>query len=92
MTVTCRPFSSNAIPAAEGVMRNTSSEGSYIETASEFKPGTILILRITRWLCMPSSTVDEEGAWSLRIAEVKWSQPLAEESSTRYGMGVRYLG
>jgi hypothetical protein len=90
-SITCRPFTSNVAQASDGVMRNFSSTGSYIETSRGFKPGTVLIVRMTRYTAMPSSIAAEEGLRSISLAEVKWMLELADESTTRYGMGVRYF-
>jgi hypothetical protein len=72
-------------------MRNFSSTGSYIETLRGFKPGTVLILRMTRYPAMSSSISAEEGLRSISLAEVKWVQEIADENTTWYGMGVRYF-
>jgi hypothetical protein len=91
-SIACRPFTSSGdTHTADGVMRNFSKEGSYIETSREFIIGTILHLRMVRYPPMPSSTADEDRPRSICLAEVKWRQELADENATRYGIGLRYL-
>ncbi len=88
--ITCRPFTSGFLQTAEGIMRNFSTTGSYIETSCEFKPGTVLIIRLTLFPSDPSSPA--KGAIrSIALAEVKWLRELSNKGSAHYGMGVRYL-
>ncbi len=90
--VTCRPFtSSGASHTADGVMRNFSNGGSYIETSSEFKLGTILHLRMVTYPHRPLSTGAEELPRSICLAEVKWRQEMVGENTIQYGLGLRYL-
>jgi hypothetical protein len=90
--ITCRPYtSSGAICASDGVMRNFSSEGSYIETSHNYQSGAILIMQI---MCYPR--MEEcmgNGDWppSICLVEVKWRQELIDENGVRYGIGLRYL-
>jgi hypothetical protein len=89
--ITCRPFTSVAIQASDGVIRNFSSDGFYIETSGNFKPGTILLVRTTLRSPASSLSVTGERARSISLAEIKWVQELADESTARYGMGLKYL-
>ena len=90
--ITCRPYtSSREVFASNGVMRNFSSGGSYIETSDKYESGTILIVRMVSYPKIPSSTADEEWPRSIFLAEVKWRQELADENAIRFGMGLRYL-
>ena len=90
--ITCRPFaSSSALRASGGIMRNFSCNGSYIETSCEFKSGTILIIRMTRYPSLPSSLAAEEGLRTICLAEVKWLQELTDVNAIRFGIGLRYL-
>lgn len=72
-------------------MRNFSGSGSYIETRSTFKPGTILIVRMLRYPRLPSMTAEAGQPRSICLAEVKWQHELSAEASNRYGIGLRYL-
>ena len=90
--ITCRPYSSTGtIRTSDGVMRNFSSNGSYIETAKEFKSGTILVVRTVSYQSMPSSMADKERPRSICLAEVKWRQEIADNNATGFGMGLSYL-
>lgn len=91
--ITCRPFTSTcAICVSDGVMRNFSSQGSYIETSHKFEAGTILIVRMVLYPPMPPSIADEVRPRSICLAEVKWWHRLVGEKAARYGIGLRYLG
>ena len=91
-TITCRPYASTCtICASDGVMRNFSSGGSYIETSHEYKSGTILIMRMVRYPQIPPSVADEEKPRSICLAEVRWQKKLTDENTFRFGMGLRYL-
>lgn len=90
--ITCRPYTScGSMRATDGVMRNYSSQGSYVETVHRFKSGTILILRMVRYPSIPSTIACEARPPSICLAEVKWQQELVDEKTTRYGMGLRKL-
>jgi hypothetical protein len=91
-TVTCRPYvSDSAVRSEDGVMRNFSGSGSYIETCRTFKPGTILIVRMLRYPPLPSLTAEADQPRSMFLAEVKWQQELGAEDPNRYGIGLIYL-
>lgn len=91
--ITCRPYtSSGVVLASDGVLRNFSIGGSYIETSYKYKSGTILIVRMVRYPAIPSSMVDEQWPRSIYLAEVRWWQELPGENAIRYGIGLRYLG
>ena len=90
--VVCRPFSSGgAARAADGVMRNFSDEGFYIESSRNFKLGTILHLRIVHYPAVSLSPVADTQLRSICLAEVKWRQEMVGENTTQYGFGLRYL-
>jgi len=90
--ITCRPFTSCwGADSAEAVMRNFSKTGCYIETSGEFKPGTILHVRMLRYPPMPPAAADKTQPRSICLAEVKWQQEVAVDNAIRFGMGLRYL-
>ncbi len=90
--ITCQPYaSSGAVPVSDGVLRNFSSGGSYIETFCKYNSGTILIVRMVGYPTMPSSRADEERPRSICLAEVKWWQELSGANANRYGLGLKYL-
>lgn len=91
-TITCRLYaSSGASVAADGVMRNFSSQGSYIEIPHQFPSGTILIVRMLRFPAIVQPKGEEGGPRSIGLAEVKWFQKLPDPNADRYGIGLRYL-
>ena len=90
--ITCWPHTScGTICASDGVMRNFSSGGSYIETSHKYQSGTILIVRTLRYPPMPASMAYEEQPRSICLAEIKWQEELADDNAIRYGIGLRYL-
>lgn len=92
VAVICRPYTSTGnARSAKGVIRNFSSQGSYIETDLKFKSGTILIVRMVGCLPTPSSVDSVEKPRSICLGEIKWRQDLIASEELRYGMGLRYL-
>ncbi len=90
--VTCRPFaSSGATHTADGVIRNYSGKGVYMETSHRFNSGTILHLRIVEYPPESLRLGDDVRPRSICLAEVKWRQELADASGLQYGLGLRYL-
>ena len=91
-TVTCRPYVSNgAVRSADGIMRNCSSDGAYIETCRRFYAGTILVIRTVHEKRHTTAAQSDPHPPSICLAEVRWWQELDAGQRTRYGMGVRYL-
>jgi hypothetical protein len=91
-TIACQPFTGGeGTHITNGVMRNFSQEGSYIETYRNYKSGTILFIRIVHYPPIPTSTVDKERPRSICLAEVKWRQELVDDNTTRFGIGLRYI-
>ena len=89
--VTCRPFtSSGSQHASDGVLRNFSNNGFYIETSCPYASGTILLMRTVRYPTTLPTDADERPR-SICLAEVKWMQTLAQADAVRYGIGGRYL-
>lgn len=92
MRVVCQPYTSHGkMRMVEGIMRNFSSQGSYIEINRKFKPGTILIVRTVGCLPTPSLARSDEKPRSICLGEIKWEQDLTDEKECLYGMGLRYL-
>jgi hypothetical protein len=90
--IVCRLFTSGGVPhTADGVMRNFSEEGSYIETSQEFELGTILHLRTVRFASGSPSAATETLPRSICLAEVKWRHEMVGENTIQYGFGLRYL-
>ena len=92
VAIVCQPYTSNGkMRLAQGVMRNFSSQGSYIESNQKFKAGTILIVRMVGCLPAPSSIGSNEKPRSICLGEIKWEQDLQDVEKCLYGMGLRYL-
>ena len=90
--IVCQPYaSSRAARTADGVMRNFSNAGLYIETTHPFKSGTILVVRTVGRLSVAPSSTGENRPRSISLAEVRWRQELAHDADHRYGLGLRYL-
>ena len=90
--IKCRPFaSSGTTRSSDGVMHNFSSQGAYIETAGNYRNGTILIVRMIYYPYISASMVDAFRPRSICLAEVRWQQQLVDENAVRYGMGLKYL-
>jgi len=91
--ITCRPYVSHrTVQTADGVMRNFSSHGSYVETSGQYKSGTILIVRMLRYPSVISTMQCDSQPRTICLAEVKWCRKLIEgNSNRRYGMGLKYL-
>lgn len=89
--ITCRPFTINVDQASDGIMLNFSRTGFYIETSREFKPGTFIIVRMTRYPSISASLAVEGRLRSICLAEVRWMKVLSNENTVHYGMGVKYL-
>jgi hypothetical protein len=90
--ITCRPFTSGgATPAVDGVMRNFSEEGSYIEISHNYNPGTILHLRMVCYPPISFLVVSGEQPRSICLAEVRWRKELVDDDIIQYGLGLKYL-
>lgn len=92
VAIICRPYASAGNErSVQGVMRNFSSQGSYIELDRKFKSGTILIVRTVGCLPTPALADRIENPRSICLGEIKWGQDLDDAAQPRYGMGLRYL-
>ena len=90
--VNCRPFASSHIGrSSDGVMRNFSGGGLYVETCSEIMEGTTLIIRVIHFPSGWSGNVPEQGPRTICLAEVKWQKQLPGGHVARYGIGLRRL-
>ena len=90
--ILCRPLITGSTgQITQGLMRNYSCQGAYIESNRKYRPGTILIIRIVNFPVMPAQKKKETEPRSFGLAEVKWHSELIEEKDTRYGIGLRYL-
>ena len=90
--VTCRPYVSNgAVRFADGIMRNCSGDGAYIESSRRFYVGTILVIRTVHEKRPATAAQSDPHPPSICLAEVRWWQERDAGRRTRYGMGVKYL-
>lgn len=90
--ITYRPFASgSAIQSSDGVMRNFSDGGFYIETSRGVSARTTLILRIIRFPATWPEAVPEHVPRTICLAEVRWQKEIPDEHTVRYGMGLKYL-
>lgn len=72
-------------------MLNVSKNGSYVVTRREFKPGSFLMVRTTRYPEGRFSEAAKSGFRSIFLAEVKWSKKIESDTACRYGVGLKYL-
>ena len=92
VTIKCFAYSiCGAADPVDGVMCNFSKRGCYIETSCAFEAGTILLVRVEKYGCAPSSATDTKWPRSICLAEIKWRRRLTDENAIRFGMGLRYL-
>lgn len=92
VAVVCQPYTSRrAERTIDGVMRNLSDGGFYMETRHPFKNGSILIVRTRGGPPEPSGRVESPRPRSISLAEIRWRRELAEDAEIRYGLGLRYL-
>lgn len=89
--IACRPFSGGFFQTSDGIMRNFSKGGAYIETSGKFKRGTLVLVRTTVSLNSSSPSLPAKGPRSISLAIVQWVRDIAGEAVSRYGMGLKYL-
>ena len=89
--IACRPFSGGLFQTSDGIMRNFSKGGAYIETSGKFKRGTILLIRTTVCLHSSSPSLSAKGPRSISLAVIQWVRDITGEAVSRYGMGLKFL-
>jgi len=72
----------------DGVMKNCSIHGVYVELAARCEVGTFLVIRVTGG---SGGYSKDEGFQSLSVAEVKWSRLIPAEGEARYATGLKYV-
>jgi hypothetical protein len=91
-SIVCTLFTSHACEDTfDGWMENYCESGIYAELPTQFKEGTVLIVRTTSGPNTSPPCNTEEGCRSISLMEVKWSKPLSGYGSVRYGTGFRHL-
>jgi len=92
VTIKCFAHSScGVVDPVDGVMCNFSNQGCCIETSCAFEAGTILLVRVEKYGCTPSSVPEAKQPRSICLAEVKWRRRIVEKNVIRFGMGLIYL-
>jgi hypothetical protein len=91
-SIVCSYLSSrNFSEACNGKMKNYCDSGMYAELPTDFKIGTILVVRSTSSPSDDARFEIEEGVRSISLAEVKWSRKISSDGLLLYGTGFRYL-
>ena len=80
----------NSTQYFQGKMANYSQNGLYFESESALQPGTSILIRVQNNLDVGRAFEFKEGFRSISLGEVKWCKEIISESSTYYGVGVRY--
>ncbi|WP_414736126.1 PilZ domain-containing protein [Desulfosarcina ovata] len=90
-SISCQPYASTGgMGVTNGVMRNFSSQGFYIETNKQFDSGTILFVRTTCCFNRICPTACRQPR-TICLAEVRWLRHIDDGNTPLYGMGARYL-
>lgn len=90
--IICQPYgSTRTMRSVQGVIRNFSRGGLYIEIDHAFKAGTILMVRMVGYPSSPATAECREKPRSICLGEIKWRRDLGPVEAPRYGMGLRYL-
>jgi hypothetical protein len=91
LTIVCAPFHSRSRSGTHCQMRNYGLKGLYLESATPFQVGTVLLVRVAS---SPGQTFPagiEEGFRTIALAEVKWSRPSMIEGQEVFGLGLKYM-
>lgn len=91
VSIDCQPFSLvYETDQNEGILRNYSDEGAYVELPRSYHKGNILLMRL---LEESPTVLDEEVGTcrSMSLAEVKWVRPIEGVGPPRYGIGLKML-
>ena len=90
--VICRPYVSGAAgQCVDGIMRNFSRQGAYVELSGRYECGTILVVRILDCPWTASALGDCDQPRTICLVEVKWCRQLEAKDPHRCGIGLRYL-
>jgi hypothetical protein len=91
-SIVCSYFTSqNSSETFDGKVKNCCDSGMYAELATNFKIGTILVVRSTSNPGEDTRSEMREAVPSISLAEVKWSKRISANGTTWYGTGFRYL-
>jgi hypothetical protein len=72
----------------DGRMKNCCTNGVGIELKTQFKAGTVLVVRAIGGSCGYSR---DDGFLSMALAEVKWSQQKSVAGEGCYTTGLKYV-
>ena len=75
----------------DGVLRNFSPKGAYIESKCNCRKGSVLIVRILEYPREEISSNSQVVIRSVGLAEVKWVHPMGGIYEKGYGIGLKYL-
>lgn len=91
VSIDCKPFSLvYETDLSEGILRNYSDEGAYVELPRPYNKGNILMMRLLEE--SPASLDEEVGTCRpLSLAEVKWVRHIEDVGPPRYGIGLKML-
>jgi hypothetical protein len=81
----------NMAPSREGVLRNYSDNGVYIELHDGLAPGTYVLVQIEKIYRIHYPKVPGECLRMNSIAEVKWCREIQAGFDQFYGAGLKYL-
>lgn len=91
VSIDCQPFSLvYETYQSEGILRNYSDEGAYVELPRSYYKGNILMMRLLE----ESPTPLDDAAGTCRpmsLAEVKWVRHIEGVGPPRYGIGLKML-
>jgi hypothetical protein len=81
----------NSERSVEAQVVNHCMDGVSFISSQAFMPGSAIIFKVAHSTLNGSCSTDLEILPSVRIGEVKWCRKLQTESSTTFGIGVRYF-
>jgi len=91
-SIVCTFFTShNCNDTFDGNMKNYCDSGLYAELHTQFKEGTVLLVRTTSNPTERLAARIEEGFRTISLVEVKWSKPLSANGGVCYGTGLKHL-
>jgi hypothetical protein len=75
----------------KGKMKNYSDSGLYAEMPTQFKDGTVLLVRTKINQTERVAEKVEDGFRSISLVEVKWCRPLSADGLSCYATGLKHL-
>lgn len=72
-------------------MKNYCDAGMYAELQTQFKVGTVLLVRATSSPSKPSTSRLQGGFRSISLVEVKSSKPIFCDGILCYGTGLKHV-